>query len=61
MGEQVKRAVIRFKDETIINIPAEGLEMGKTTITVWNGAYIVAIVKTNEIISCHISEQAENN
>lgn len=57
----MKRAVIHFKDDTVINIPAEGLEMGKTTITVWNGAYIVAIVKTNEIISCHISEQVEKN
>ena len=57
----MKRAVIRFKDETVINIPAEGMEIGKTTIIVWKGNYIVAIVKTNEIISCHISERAEKD
>lgn len=57
----MKRAVIRFKDGSYINIPAEGLEIHKNTIMVWKDAYIVAIVKTNEIISCHISEQAEKD
>ena len=57
----MKRAFIRFKDESIINIPAEGMEVVKNLIMVWGSSYIVAVVKVNDIISCHVSEQAEKD
>lgn len=51
------RAVIKLKDGTYINVSANRLELRKSLIMVWNDEELVAIVKSKDVITCHISEQ----
>lgn len=51
------RAVIKLKDGTHINVTANFLDLDKDLILVRDNDMVVAIVKTREVISCHLSEQ----
>lgn len=53
------RVIIRFKDGEHMNIPADCIDMRDGWIFAWKGEFIVAIVKAEEIISCHLSEKKE--
>ena len=53
------RVIIRFKDGEHMNIPADCIDIRDGWILAWRGDYIVAIVKAEEIISCHLSEKKE--
>lgn len=53
----MKKAVIKLKDGSHINIVADTFEFEKGMLYVKSGADLVAIVKIKEIVSCHISTQ----
>ena len=52
----MKKVVIKFKNGEFINIEADTIEIEKSDIIVKNNEKIVAVSKTKEIISCHMSE-----
>ena len=53
------RVVIRFKDGEHLNVPADCIDIREGWIFAWKGDLIVAIVKADEVISCHLSEKKE--
>ncbi len=53
----MKKAVIKLKDGSHINIAADTFEFDKGMVFVKSGADLVAIVKIKDVISCHISTQ----
>jgi hypothetical protein len=55
------RVIIRFKDGEHMNIPADCIDIRDGWIFAWKGDFIVAIVKADEVISCHLSEKKEGN
>lgn len=60
----MSRVIIKFKDGEYLNIPGGCIDLREGWVFAWHGEYVVAIVKAEEIISCHISEkrgEAEND
>lgn len=57
----MKRVTIKFKDGTHINTEADFLQRDDEFITAWNGDSIAAIVRTELILSAHLSEKGEKN
>jgi hypothetical protein len=55
----MKRAIIRFKDKTFINIPADAIDVRNELIYVWNGEDVVAIAKLDNLDVCYLSEKKE--
>lgn len=53
------RVIIRFKDGEHLNIPADYIDIREEWIVAWNGEYIVAMAKADDVISCHLSEKKE--
>ena len=53
----MSRVVIKFKDGTYINVLADTLELKKGMVMAWSDDRLVAVVKTKDVISCHMSEQ----
>ena len=53
------RVIFRFIDGTVLNLPAECIDIRDGWIMAWSGEDIVAIAKADEIISCHMSEKKE--
>lgn len=53
----MKKAVVKLKDGSHINIAADSFEFEKGMVFVKNGAALVAIAKAKDVISCHISTQ----
>ena len=53
------RAVIRFKDNTYLNIPADGLNFVDGWLMAWDGDALVAVVSAEELVEAHISEKKE--
>lgn len=51
------RFIIKLKDDTIINIPADEIEFRGSQIIAWAGNCIAAIVKASEIKVCYLSTQ----
>lgn len=51
------RVIIKFKDDTFINIQADCIDIRDGWIMAWSGELVVAMAKADEVISCHISEQ----
>ena len=51
------RVIIKFKDGEHLNIPADCIDLRDGMVMAWNGEYLVAIVKAEEVNSCHISEK----
>lgn len=51
------RVIIKFKDDTFINIKADCIDIRDGWIMAWSGELVVAMAKADEVISCHISEQ----
>lgn len=51
------RVIIKLKDGTFININADCIDIRDGWIMAWNGEFVVAIVKADEVVSCHISEK----
>lgn len=45
-----------MKDGAFVNIEADTIEFEKSNIIVRNNGKIVAVAKTKEIVSCHLSE-----
>ena len=57
----MSRAIIKLKDDTYINIPADAIDLRDGFIMAWNGDYLVAIVKADEVTVCYLSEKKEGN
>ena len=53
------RAIIKLKDDTYINIPADAIDLRDGFIMAWNGDYLVAIVKADAVSVCYLSEKKE--
>lgn len=53
------KAVIRFKDDSFINIIADTIEFEKGIVYVKNRDKLVAVTKVKEIVSCHLSEKVK--
>ena len=51
------KVVIKLKNGDFINIGADTIDIDKNDIIVRNNEKIVAVTKTKEIVSCHLSEQ----
>lgn len=51
------KTVIKFKDDSFINIEADNIELEKGKLLVKKREKLVAVIKLNEVISCHISEK----
>lgn len=53
------RAVIRLKDNSYLNIPADGLNFVDGWLMAWDGDTLVAVVRAEELIEGHIFEKKE--
>lgn len=53
----MKRVIIKFKDGVCQNIPGDCIDIRDGWVMAWDGEYIVAIAKAEEVVSCHISEK----
>jgi hypothetical protein len=51
------RVIIRFKDGEHMNIPADCIDIRDEWIFAWKGDFIVAIVRADDVVSCHLSEK----
>lgn len=49
------RAIIKLNDNTYINIPANYIATQDGFVKVWLGEDLVAMVRQDEVISCHLS------
>lgn len=52
----MSKVVIKFKNGDFINIEADTIEIKNSDIVCSKYGKIVAVAKTKEIISCHLSE-----
>ena len=55
----MSRAIIKLKDGTHINIPSDAIDLRDGFVMAWNGDYLVAIVKADEVTVCYLSEKKE--
>jgi hypothetical protein len=55
------RVIIKFKDGEHLNIPADYIDIRDGMVMAWNGEYIVALAKAEEVNSCYISEKKGGN
>lgn len=55
----MKRVIIKFRDGVYLNIPGDCIDIRDGWVMAWEGDFIVAIAKADEIISCYISEKKE--
>lgn len=55
----VMRAIIKLNDNTYINIPANYIATQDGFVKVWLGEDLVAMVRQDEVISCHLSGKKE--
>ena len=55
----MSRVIIKLKDGTCINIPADGIDYREGWVIAWYGENIVAIAKSDEVIVCYLSEKKE--
>ena len=53
----MKRTIIKLKDGTVINIPADAMDTRNEWLFVWNGEDIVAVINREELKYCFIGEQ----
>jgi hypothetical protein len=53
------RAIIKFKDNSYINIAADYIATQDGFVKVWLGEDLVAMVHQDEVISCHLSGKKE--
>lgn len=53
------RAIIKLKDGTYINIPSDGIDIRDPWIMTWQGDYLAAIVRADEVVTCYLSERKE--
>ena len=53
------RAIIKFKDNSYINISADYIATQDDFIKVWNGENLVAMVRVEEVSVCYLSERRE--
>lgn len=56
----MKRVVFKFKDGDGMNLPGDYIEMRDDFIFVFNGEYVVAIVRADIVNIVCISEKKEN-
>ena len=55
----MSRVIIKLKDGTCINIPADFLEMRDGWLIAWRDELAVAIAKGDEVSVCYLSEKKE--
>lgn len=55
----MSRVIIKLKDGTCINIPADGIDYREGWVIAWYGENIVAIAKGDEVTVCYLSEKKE--
>lgn len=55
----MSRVIIKLKDGTVINIPADCMDFRDGWVIAWNGDNIVAIAKGDEVSVCYLSEKKE--
>lgn len=53
------RAIIKFKDNSYINIAADYIATQDDFIKVWNGENLVAMARHDEVSVCYLSEKKE--
>ena len=53
------RAIIRFKDNSYINISADYIATQDDFVKVWNGENLVAMVRQDEVSACYLSERRD--
>ena len=53
------RAIIKFKDNSYINISADYIATQDDFVKVWNGENLVAMVRQDEVSACYLSERRE--
>ena len=51
--------VVKFKNGEYLNLPADCIDLRDGWFFAWCGDYIVAIVRADEVVSCHLSEKKE--
>ena len=57
----MSKLVVKFPDGNFVNIPANGMDvMENGTIIAWNDDKAVAVIQTNEIIACWLSDEKKN-
>ena len=57
----MSRAIIKLKDDTYINIPSDCIDLRDGWVMAWQGDYLVAIVKADDVSVCYLSEKKEGN
>ena len=53
------RAIIKCKDGTYINIPSDRIDLRDGFVMAWNGDYLVAVVRADDVSVCYLSEKKE--
>lgn len=49
--------VVKFKNGEYLNLPADCIDLRDGWFFAWCGDYIVAIVRADEVIECHLGEK----